>query len=306
MVRLLLIVATGCLLSISLSTLGEQSIYRWTDQHGEIHISDTPPPQSCTSKDCKRYFYESLPDSVKKYIDKTKVISDYEEDVKRYISSWVDQYNNNFVSDSSKKQDCNDVYCNEYYSDKIKFMDYFSDDVSGIQSLGLGNVSLCKTSANISEIVMLSRKKGARKNEVKDAFIAIAGANGGSIESTHRLGIAIDYILDEVYLLPMDVYEKDEIKKSTEFKNEIFSKCTKNVYLETRNMEEKSVKNYNLDLSSVDVDEHLSSTETKIISMINCHIANHNGMRFLFLTASGETGTYAINGTARSVAGMVG
>lgn len=40
--------------------------------------------------------------------------------------------------------------------------------------------------------------------------------------------------------------------------------------------------------------------------MLNCTASDQNGLQLLFVTGTDETGTYAINGTARSVAARMG
>lgn len=43
------------LLAIAAATANAQTLYRWKDQHGSTHVSDQPPPESCTSADCRAY-----------------------------------------------------------------------------------------------------------------------------------------------------------------------------------------------------------------------------------------------------------
>ncbi|MBK9246094.1 MAG: hypothetical protein IPM30_14870 [Burkholderiales bacterium] len=44
----------------------------------------------------------------------------------------------------------------------------------------------------------------------------------------------------------------------------------------------------------------------EVSSMLDCRVVYQDGMRFLFVTGTDETGTYAINGTARTVAARMG
>ncbi len=48
-------------------TQGGSVAYKWKDEKGMTHFSDKPPPQACTSADCKQFF-----DSAKEIANKKK------------------------------------------------------------------------------------------------------------------------------------------------------------------------------------------------------------------------------------------
>ena len=45
----------ACMLMATTATANAQPLYRWKDQYGSTHVSDQPPPESCTSADCRAY-----------------------------------------------------------------------------------------------------------------------------------------------------------------------------------------------------------------------------------------------------------
>ena len=49
----------GTLLMLAAATAAAQQLYRWTDEQGRVHITDTPPPAS--AKNVQRKSYQSTP-----------------------------------------------------------------------------------------------------------------------------------------------------------------------------------------------------------------------------------------------------
>ena len=45
----------ACMRMATTATANAQPLYRWKDQYGSTHVSDQPPPESCTSADCRAY-----------------------------------------------------------------------------------------------------------------------------------------------------------------------------------------------------------------------------------------------------------
>ena len=45
----------ACMLMATTATANAQPLYRWKDQYGSTYVSDQPPPESCTSADCRAY-----------------------------------------------------------------------------------------------------------------------------------------------------------------------------------------------------------------------------------------------------------
>jgi len=178
--------------------------------------------------------------------------------------------------------------------------------------------SVCQNIGGISEEIMKARQSGAAINTVSDIWMASAASAPAEVR------LVVRAIIRDAYDAPQ--YESSDLKQQAvkKFREKNTSACIVNLRGGSTGQtrpdpiakgEWDALVEYerrlgHLERQRFELGRELNQLEREqerlAASLFDCRVVVRDGTRFVYITASDETGTYAINGTARSVARAMG